>query len=58
MAQITLEEVKKSDQMLAVIFNKTGVLDKYRFTFHLGPHNFDLAMQAEGFDWFYRWLKN
>lgn len=53
----TLGEMKKADQILSEIFNKAGASDKYRCTFHPGPHKFDLAMQAEAFDWFDKWLK-
>ncbi|WP_304517704.1 alpha/beta hydrolase family protein [Cecembia rubra] len=53
----TLEEMKKADEMLAEIFSKAGASEKYRCTFHPGPHKFDKNMQAEAFEWFDRWLK-
>jgi hypothetical protein len=34
-----------------------GAADRYRCSFDPGPHKFDLAMQAEAFAWFERWLK-
>jgi dienelactone hydrolase len=53
----TLEEMKKADEIISSIFKKAGASDKYRCTFHPGPHKFDLTMQQEAFDWFDRWLK-
>jgi hypothetical protein len=56
-ALFTLSEMERADEILQEIFNKAGAADRYRGTFHLGGHKFDLAMQAEAFDWFDRWLK-
>jgi dienelactone hydrolase len=53
----TLNEMKKADKMLQQVFDKAGASDKYKCSFHPGPHKFDLAMQKEAFDWFDRWLK-
>lgn len=52
----TLEEMKRADEIISSIFKKAGASDKYRCTFHLGPHKFDLAMQQEAFEWFDNWL--
>lgn len=54
----TLEEMKKADQILQDVFAKADASDKYKCSFHPGPHKFDLAMQKEAFDWFDKWLKN
>ncbi|MGY6743041.1 MAG: dienelactone hydrolase family protein [Cecembia sp.] len=53
----TLEEMKRADEIISSIFKKAGASDKYRCTFHPGPHKFDLAMQQEAFEWFDNWLK-
>lgn len=54
----TLDEMKKADGILSNIFQKAGASDRYKCSFHPGPHKFDLAMQQEAFEWFDRWLKN
>ena len=53
----TLEEMKKADRILSDIFKKADAADRYKCSFHPGPHKFDLAMQLEAFEWFDRWLK-
>lgn len=52
----TLPEMQRADRMLAGIFGKAGAGDRYRASFHPGPHKFDRAMQEEAFAWFERWL--
>lgn len=54
----TLEEMNKANKILQNVFEKADATDKYRCSFHPGPHKFDLAMQKEAFDWFDKWLKN
>jgi dienelactone hydrolase len=54
----TLSEMKKAEKILQDVFAKADASDKFRCSFHPGPHKFDLAMQKEAFDWFDRWLKN
>ena len=54
----TLSEMKKADEILQEVFKKADASEKYRCSFHPGPHKFDLAMQKEAFDWFDTWLKN
>ena len=54
----TLSEMKKADKILRDVFAKADASDKYRCSFHPGPHKFDLAMQKEAFDWFDQWLKS
>jgi dienelactone hydrolase len=54
----TLPEMKRAAQILQAIYDKAGAGESYRCTFYPGPHKFDLAMQAEAFDWFDQWLKN
>jgi hypothetical protein len=34
-----------------------GAQDYYRSGYYPGGHQFDIAMQKDGFDWFDRWLK-
>jgi dienelactone hydrolase len=54
----TLSEMKKAEKILQDVFAKAEASDKFRCSFHPGPHKFDLAMQKEAFDWFDRWLKS
>ena len=53
----TLSEMEKASDILKEIYKKAGAEDKYKCTFHPGPHKFDRKMQAEAFDWFDKWLK-
>ncbi|GHV92808.1 hydrolase [Spirochaetia bacterium] len=46
-----------SDGKLRKIYQKMGAQDYYRSAWYPGGHQFDLAMQKDGFDWFDRWLK-
>jgi dienelactone hydrolase len=54
----TLPEMKEADRILAELYKKAGADDRYKCSYHPGPHKFDAAMQAEAFTWFDRWLKN
>jgi dienelactone hydrolase len=54
----TLSEMKEADRILAELYKKAGAGDRYKCSYHPGPHKFDAAMQAEAFTWFDRWLKN
>lgn len=53
----TLPEMRRADDILREVYDKAGAADRYLCNFHPGPHKFDLAMQAEAFDWFDRWLR-
>lgn len=53
----TLSEMEKANNILKEIYKKAGAEDKYKCTFHPGPHKFDKKMQNEAFDWFDKWLK-
>ena len=53
----TLPEMQRADEMLRQIYDKTGAADCYRGSFYPGGHKFDLAMQAEAFTWFDKWLQ-
>ncbi len=53
----TMGEMRRADRILGEVFSKAGAADRYRCVFYPGPHKFDLAMQAEAFAWFERWLK-
>ncbi|MDZ4798655.1 MAG: acetylxylan esterase [Bryobacteraceae bacterium] len=53
----TLSEMERADAMMADTFRRAGASDHYRTKFYDGPHKFDLAMQADAFDWFDRYLK-
>ena len=53
----TLSEMEKASDILKEIYKKAGAEDKYKCSFHPGPHKFDKKMQAEAFDWFDKWLK-
>lgn len=52
----TLPEMRRADAMLAEVYTKADAAERYRCTFYPGAHKFDLAMQAEAFDWFDQWL--
>ena len=52
----TLAEMERADGMLAEVYAKAGAADRYRASFHPGPHKLDRAMQEEAFAWFERWL--
>jgi dienelactone hydrolase len=53
----TLPEMKRADGILREVYEKAGAGDRYRCSFHPGPHKFDASMQAEAFQWFDKWLK-
>lgn len=53
----TLSEMEKADQILIDVYAKANAADRYKCTFHPGPHKFDKVMQEEAFAWFDRWLK-
>jgi dienelactone hydrolase len=53
----TLSEMKKADEILTAVYAKANAPERYKCSFHPGPHKFDKAMQEEAFAWFDRWLK-
>ena len=53
----TLDEMKRADVMLSEVYKKAKAPERYKTSFHPGPHKFDSTMQAEAFAWFDRWLK-
>jgi dienelactone hydrolase len=53
----TLSEMKRADEILKEVYKKAGAEDRYKCSFHPGPHKFDAAMQSEAFEWFDRWLR-
>jgi dienelactone hydrolase len=55
-AIFTLSEMQRADRILTEVFAKAGAPDRYRASFHPGPHKFDRPMQDEAFAWFERWL--
>jgi dienelactone hydrolase len=55
-ALFTLSEMERADRILGDLYRKAGATDRYRASFHPGPHKFDLAMQEEAFAWLQRWL--
>ena len=54
----TLSEMKEADKILGEVYTKAGAADRYKASFHPGPHKFDKKMQAEAFEWFDKWLKS
>jgi len=56
-ALFTVPEMQRADRMLTEVYAKAGGPDRYRTSFYEGGHKFDLAMQAEAFAWFDKWLK-
>jgi dienelactone hydrolase len=53
----TIGEMRRADSILGTVFSKAGAADRYRCSFHAGPHKFDRAMQDEAFGWLEKWLK-
>ena len=53
----TIPEMERAAAILQAVYAKAGASDRYHASFYPGPHKFDLAMQAEAFQWFDRWLK-
>lgn len=53
----TLSEMKQADTILREVYRKANAPDRFRCSFHPGPHKFDKKMQAEAFAWFDQWLK-
>ncbi|MBV6431203.1 MAG: hypothetical protein IANPNBLG_01332 [Bryobacteraceae bacterium] len=53
----TMPEMRRADEILTAVYRKAGAADRYRASFHDGPHKFDLEMQKEAFAWFDKWLK-
>lgn len=56
-ALFTMPEMERADRMLAEVYKKAGVPEKYSGKFYDGPHKFDAPMQKDAFDWLDRWLK-
>jgi dienelactone hydrolase len=54
----TLPEMQRADEILKAVYAKAGAADRYKASFHDGPHKFDREMQTEAFAWFDRWLRN
>ena len=54
----TLSEMEDADAILQEVYEKAEAADRYRCSFHPGPHKFDQQMQEEAFGWFDRWLKD
>ena len=53
----TLPEMQRADRMLKEVYRKARAEERYQCSYYPGPHKFDLAMQADAFAWFDRWLK-
>jgi len=53
----TVPEMERAAGILRAVYAKAGASERYHCSFYPGPHKFDLAMQAEAFAWFERWLK-
>ncbi len=53
----TMPEMQRADNILKEVYTKAKAADKYKCSFHPGPHKFDAKMQTEAFDWFDKWLK-
>ena len=50
------DEVRRAGASLDAIYRKAGAPERFRMSYHDGPHRFDAAMQEEAFAWFDRWL--
>ncbi len=53
----TMPEMKRADSIMKEVFAKANASDRYKCSFHPGPHKFDSTMQTEAFAWFDKWLK-
>jgi dienelactone hydrolase len=53
----TLPEMERADEILKAVYEKAQASDRYKASFYPGLHKFDVAMQAEAFEWWDRWLK-
>jgi dienelactone hydrolase len=53
----SLDAMKRADVILGEVYARAKAPEHYRASFYPGEHKFDLAMQAEAFAWFDRWLK-
>jgi hypothetical protein len=53
----TLPEMQRADAIMREVYAKAGAAERYACSFYSGGHKFDIAMQAEAFEWFDRWLK-
>ncbi len=53
----SVSEMQRADGMVADIYRKAGVPEKYSCKFYPGPHKFDADMQRDAFSWFDKWLK-
>jgi hypothetical protein len=53
----TIGEMQRADSILHDVYAKANALDRYKCTFHAGPHKFDRPMHAEAFNWFESWLR-
>lgn len=53
----TLSGMREADGILQKVFEKAGAPERYQGRFYEGPHQFDVAMQEDAFNWFDRWLK-
>ena len=51
-----LEGVHASFDKLAACYKKAGVADRFRARLYDTPHEFNLEMQAEAWEWLRRWL--
>ena len=51
-------EVRRAEAVLAATYEKAGAAERFRMTYHEGPHRFDVVMQEEAFSWFDRWLRS
>ena len=56
-ALFTMPEMERADRILTEVYKKAGAPERYKASFHDGPHKFDAAMQKEAFAWFDRWLR-
>lgn len=52
----TMKGMKAADRVLAEVYAKAGVADKYDGRFYPGGHKFDLEMQEDAFAFWDRWL--
>ncbi len=52
----TAAEVSKTQATLEAVYRKAWAADHFRFSYHEGPHRFDIPTQEEAFSWLDSWI--
>jgi dienelactone hydrolase len=52
-----LEGMQKTSERVRALYDKAGLSERYSTKFYDVPHQFNVQMQADAFEWLDRWLK-